>query len=47
MISINGLTRRYGNMTAVENITLEVKKGEIFGFLGPNGDYCAHADRDY
>ncbi|MBL0699981.1 MAG: ATP-binding cassette domain-containing protein [Desulfosarcina sp.] len=37
MISINGLTRRYGNMTAVDNIILEVKKGEIFGFFGPNG----------
>lgn len=37
MISINGLTRCYGNMTVVDNITLEVKKGEIFGFLGPNG----------
>lgn len=37
MISINGLTRCYGNMTAVDNITLEVKKSEIFGFLGPNG----------
>ena len=37
MILINRLTRRYGNMTAVDNITLEVKKGEIFGFLGPNG----------
>ena len=37
MILINGLTRRYGNMTAVDNITLEVKKREIFGFLGPNG----------
>ena len=37
MIHTNGLTRRFGNVTAVEDLHLEVKKGEVFGFLGPNG----------
>jgi ABC-type multidrug transport system ATPase subunit len=32
-----GLTRRFGAFTAVDNVSLEVNDGEIFGFLGPNG----------
>jgi ABC-2 type transport system ATP-binding protein len=32
-----GLTKRFGDFTAVNNINFEVKRGEIFGFLGPNG----------
>lgn len=31
------LTKRFGDFTAVNNVSLEVKRGEIFGFLGPNG----------
>lgn len=31
------LTKRYGNITAVEDLNLEICKGEIFGLLGPNG----------
>jgi ABC-2 type transport system ATP-binding protein len=31
------LTKKYGDFTAVDHLTLEVKRGEIFGFLGPNG----------
>src|SRR3990172_5701741 len=37
MIQIQQLTRRFGNKTAVENLSLTVQKGEICGFLGPNG----------
>jgi ABC-2 type transport system ATP-binding protein len=37
MINTNGLTRRFGDVTAVEDLHLEVEKGEVFGFLGPNG----------
>jgi ABC-2 type transport system ATP-binding protein len=36
-ISARGLTRRFGDFTAVDAITFEVKKGEVFGFLGANG----------
>lgn len=36
-ISIDGLTRRYGEVTAVRQLNLEVHRGEIFGLLGPNG----------
>jgi len=32
-----GLTQRFGNFTAVDDISFEVGRGEIFGFLGPNG----------
>ncbi|MCK4807885.1 MAG: ATP-binding cassette domain-containing protein, partial [Candidatus Aegiribacteria sp.] len=37
VIKVNGLTRRFGNLTAVDDISFQVAKGEIFGFLGPNG----------
>jgi ABC-2 type transport system ATP-binding protein len=36
-LHIEGLTKRYGSLTAVKNLTLEVYEGEVFGFLGPNG----------
>ena len=37
MIEIRDLTKRYGDFTAVDHLTLEAVAGEIFGFLGPNG----------
>ncbi len=37
IIKVNGLTKKFGNFTAVDNISFEVKEGEIFGFLGANG----------
>lgn len=37
IISIKNLTKRYGELVAVNGISFEVKKGEIFGILGPNG----------
>ncbi|HEX9232790.1 MAG TPA: ATP-binding cassette domain-containing protein [Candidatus Acidoferrum sp.] len=37
MIRVQNLVRRFGDFTAVNNISLEVPKGEIFAFLGPNG----------
>lgn len=36
-VRFDNLTRRFGDFVAVDNISLSVKKGEIFGFLGPNG----------
>src|SRR6476620_9758791 len=36
-IEINNLTKRFGNFTAIDGLTLTVKYGEIFGLLGPNG----------
>src|SRR5277367_3257172 len=36
-IQTNGLTRRFGALTAVENVILSVAPGQFFGFLGPNG----------
>lgn len=36
-IECTGLTRKFGNFTAVDSINLRVKTGELFGFLGPNG----------
>ena len=37
MIDTENLTKKFGNLTAVENLTLHVADGEVFGFLGPNG----------
>jgi ABC-2 type transport system ATP-binding protein len=36
-IETRGLTRRFGELTAVDNVTLRVAQGQFFGFLGPNG----------
>ena len=36
-ISCRGLTRRFGAVTAVSNLNLDIPRGRIFGFLGPNG----------
>ncbi len=37
MIEINGLTKKFGDHVAVDRLTLNIDKGEVFGFLGPNG----------
>jgi len=37
MIQAEGLTKRFGDTLAVDDLTLGVRRGEIFGFLGPNG----------
>jgi len=37
VIAIHDLTKKYGDFTAVDGISLQVRRGEIFGFLGPNG----------
>src|SRR6201984_1731176 len=36
-VSAQDLVRRFGNFTAVKDVSFRVEKGEIFGFLGPNG----------
>ena len=37
MIECEGLTKKFGHFTAVDQVTFKVAKGSIFGFLGPNG----------
>ena len=37
MITVEGLTKIYGDRTALDHVSFEVPKGEIFGFVGPNG----------
>ena len=37
IIEIRNLTKRYGDLVAVNNLTLDIRWGEIFGLLGPNG----------
>ncbi|MEJ2581998.1 MAG: ATP-binding cassette domain-containing protein, partial [Acidobacteriota bacterium] len=36
-MSTDGLTRRFGDIIAVNKLALDVSKGQIYGFLGPNG----------
>ena len=37
MIEVEKLTRKFGDLTAVDGVTFRVDEGEVFGFLGPNG----------
>ena len=37
MIDVENLTKKFGDLTAVDRLTFKVKEGEVFGFLGPNG----------
>ena len=37
VIEVRGLVKKYKELTAVDNLDLDVKKGEILGLLGPNG----------
>jgi ABC-2 type transport system ATP-binding protein len=37
MIRLEGLTKRYGKFVAVDQVSLQVPRGQLFGFLGPNG----------
>ena len=36
-VDIRGLTRRFGDFAAVNDVTIAISKGEIFGLIGPNG----------
>ena len=37
MIKVENITKKYGGYVAVDNMSFEIKEGEIVGFLGPNG----------
>ncbi|MGD0745672.1 MAG: ABC transporter ATP-binding protein [Verrucomicrobiota bacterium] len=37
VIDVQGITKRFGNRAVVNNIPMQVRRGEIYGFLGPNG----------
>ena len=37
MIEISHLSKKYGDQTAVDDLTLHIESGKIYGFLGPNG----------
>lgn len=36
-VTVEGLTKKFGDFTAVDNISFDIERGEIFGLLGPNG----------
>jgi len=37
VLQVRGLTKRFGGLTAVKNLSLDLRPGEIFGLIGPNG----------
>ena len=37
MITVNGISKKYGDHYAVKNLSIEIEKGKVYGFLGPNG----------
>jgi ABC-2 type transport system ATP-binding protein len=37
VVSVTNVSRRFGNRLAVEDVTFDVRPGEVFGLLGPNG----------
>jgi len=37
ILTINNLTKKYGNLTAVDNVSFSIEKGNVYGILGPNG----------
>jgi len=37
VVEVKGLTKMYGDLVAVDGVSFEIEKGEIFGLLGPNG----------
>lgn len=37
IVEVNGLTKKFGKFTAIDNISLTINEGDIYGFIGPNG----------
>jgi len=37
VLEVRGLTKRFGGLTAVKSLNLDLRAGEIFGLIGPNG----------
>ena len=37
MLKLESVTKRYGSLTALDQVSLEISRGEFFGLLGPNG----------
>ena len=37
VIQTDGLTKRFGRITAVDDLSIEVRRGHVYGLLGPNG----------
>jgi ABC-2 type transport system ATP-binding protein len=37
IVQINNISKKYKDILAVDNVSFDIKKGEIFGYIGPNG----------
>ena len=47
MIEITNLSKRFGELTAVGDVSFQVVRGEVLGFLGPNGRQVHHDEDDH
>ena len=47
MIAVEHLTKRYGNVTAVDDLSFEIGDGHVYGFLGPRRSWKVHHNEYY
>lgn len=47
MLEIRDLRKKYGNFQALDGLSMTIEKGELFGFVGPNGAREDHHHQDY
>ena len=47
MIEVKNLVKKYGNHMAIDHLNFKIEKGQVYGFLGPNGGRKVYHDEYY